>query len=385
MQYQRILLAPSQSFFLFGPRGTGKSTWLRETYPADATFNLLEEKRYQSYLRDPGLFARELSVLKNGAKVVVDEIQRLPNLLNEVHRFIEEKKLIFALSGSSARKLKKDGINLLAGRAIRRWMFPLVPEELREDFQIETVLRYGSIAVVWCQEDRREALDAYVQMYLKEEIQAEALVRNLSGFARFLPIAGLCHAQTLNFTSIARDSGVARTTVQGYIEILQDTLVVFLLPAFEARIRVRERKAPKLYWIDPGLVRAVKNHSGPIAQEERGSLFEGWIASLLYAYQTYRKLFDTWSYWCPTESEQLEVDFLIEKNGQYIAIEVKSAHHVHNNHFKGLRAVRDLSELKSRILIYSGEYRQKTEDGIHVLPLKEFLTILEQDELWQLN
>jgi predicted AAA+ superfamily ATPase len=385
MQYQRILNTPNQSFFLFGPRGTGKSTWLRETYAADATFNLLDEKRYQSYLRDPGLFARELSVLKNGARVVVDEIQRLPNLLNEVHRFIEEKKLTFALSGSSARKLKKDGINLLAGRAVRRWMFPLVPEELGEDFEIEAVLRYGSIAVIWSQEDRREALEAYVQLYLKEEIQAEALVRNLSGFARFLPIAGLCHAQTINFTNIARDAGVARTTVQGYVEILQDTLVVFLLGAYEAKIRVRERKAPKLYWIDPGLVRAVKNHSGPIAQEERGSLFEGWIASLLYAYQTYRKLFDSWSYWCPTESEQMEVDFLLEKNGQYLAIEVKSAQNIHNSHFKGLRAIGSLSELKSRILVYTGEHRQKTEDGIHVLPLKDFLTILERDELWRLE
>lgn len=183
---------------------------------AVATFNLLDEKRYQSYLRDAGLFARELAALKDGSKVVVDEIQRLPSLLNEVHRFIEEKKLIFALSGSSARKLKKDGVNLLAGRAILRFMCPFVPEEPGEDFELETILRYGSIAVIWSQEDRQEALEAYMQMYLKEEIHAEALVRNLGGFSRFLPIAGLCHAQTINFTNIARDAGVARTTVQGF-------------------------------------------------------------------------------------------------------------------------------------------------------------------------
>jgi predicted AAA+ superfamily ATPase len=196
MRYKRILQIPKQSFFLFGPRGTGKSTWLREVYKADAT---LDEKRYQSYLREPGLFARELSTLSTGAKVVVDEIQRLPNLLNEVHRFMEEKQLTFALSGSSARKLKKDGINLLAGRAVRCMIFPLLPEELGNDFDFETVMRYGSNAVIWNQEDRKDALDAYVQMYLKEEIQAEALVRNLSGFARFQPIAGLCHGQVVSF------------------------------------------------------------------------------------------------------------------------------------------------------------------------------------------
>jgi predicted AAA+ superfamily ATPase len=385
MRYKRLLEIPKQSFFLFGSRGTGKSTWLREIYKSDATFNLLDEKRYQSYLRDPGLFARELSTLKEGAKVVVDEIQRLPSLLNEVHRFIEEKRLTFALSGSSARKLKKDGVNLLAGRAVRRMMFPLLPEELGRDFDLEAVLRYGSIAVIWSQEDRREALDAYVQMYLKEEIQAEALVRNLSGFARFLPIAGLCHAQVVNLSNIAREAGVARTTVQGYVEILQDTLVVFQLPAFEAKIRVRERKSPKLYWIDPGLVRAIKNHHGPVAQEERGSLFEGWIAAVLYSYQNYRKLFDSWSYWSPAEAAQLEVDFLLEKEGKFIAIEVKSGQQVHNNHFRGLRAISDLPNLQARLLIYTGDQRQKTEDGIHVLPIDEFLITLQSHALWNLE
>lgn len=245
--------------------------------------------------------------------------------------------------------------------------------------------RHGSIAVIWSQEDRKEALDAYVRMYLKEEIQAEALVRNLAGFARFLPIAGLYHAQVVNVSNIARDAGVARTTVQAYVEILQDILVVFILPAFEAKLRVRERKSPKLYWIDPGLVRAVKNHHGPIAQEERGSLFEGWLATVLYSYQSYRKLFDSWSYWCPSEAEQLEVDFLLEKEGQFIAIEAKSGQQVHNSHFRGLRAIKELPHLKSRLLVYTGDGRQKTEDGIHVFPLAEFLETLRLNRLWSLD
>ena len=160
MQYKRIIKQSRQSFFLFGPRGVGKSTWLREHYKADATFNLLEEKRYQEYLRDPGTFGRELSALPEGSRVVVDEIQRLPDLLNEVHRFIEEKNMTFVLSGSSARKLKRSGVNLLAGRALRRLMFPLLPEELGADFDLETVLRYGSIAVIWGQEEKEEALSS---------------------------------------------------------------------------------------------------------------------------------------------------------------------------------------------------------------------------------
>lgn len=385
MRYNRVLTIPKQSFFLFGPREVGKSTWLRENYQADANFNLLEEKRYQAYLRDSGLFGRELAALIPGSKVVVDEIQRLPQLLNEVHRFIEERSLTFILSGSSVRKLKTDGVNLLAGRALRRMMFPLLPEELQQDFDLEVVLQYGSIAVIWNQEEREEALEAYVQMYLKEEIQAEALVRNLSGFARFLSIAALSHSQAINYSNIARDAGVARTTVQGFVDILQDTLLVFLLPAFEAKIRMRERKNSKLYWIDPGLVRAIKNNSGPIAQEERGTLFEGWIAAVLYAYKSYRKLFDTWSYWCPSEADQLEVDFLLEKAGRYIGIEVKSSQQVHNSHFKGLRAIQSLPDLQSRILVYKGESYQKTSDGIHVLPVGRFLEIISTGELWNLE
>jgi len=384
MLYERIIRSPKQGFFLFGPRGVGKSTWLRNYFKADATFDLLEERRYQDYLRDSGLFGRELDALPKGSRVVVDEIQRMPDLLNEVHRFIEQKKMIFALSGSSARKLKRSGVNLLAGRALRRMMFPLLPEELGADFDLETVLRYGSIAVIWNQEDRDEALEAYAQMYLKEEIKAEALVRNLSGFARFLPIAALCHAQVVNTSSISRDAGVSRSTVQGYLEVLEDTLMTFTLPAYEARLRVRERTHPKLYWIDPGVVRAMKNHHGPVAQEERGALLEGWIASVLYAYQQHRQLFDSWSYWSPTEADQLEVDFLLERERHFLAIEVKSSRQIHNGHFKGLRAIADLSGLQTRILLYTGDSRQKTEDGIHVLPLADMLKELATGNLWNL-
>jgi len=174
----------------------------------------------------------------------VDEIQRLPNLLNEVHRFIEEKRLRFVLCGSSARKLKRAGVNLLAGRVLRRFMHPFVPAELGKRFDLEKALRFGLLPVVWDSAEKEETLAAYTQMYLKEEIQAEALVRNLPGFARFLPLAALFNSQVINTTNIARESGVARTTVTGFLEILEETLLCFKVPAYEARLRVRERKLP---------------------------------------------------------------------------------------------------------------------------------------------
>jgi predicted AAA+ superfamily ATPase len=193
----RILEPPKGSFFLLGPRGTGKSTWLRTVLPRAHTVNLLDEALYQSYLADVSLFAAELRTLKPGSLVVVDEILRLPSLLNEVHRFMEEKRFRFVLCGSSTRKLKQSGTNLLAGRAVRREMHPFIPEELGKSFNLEETLRWGALPMIWASGERRSALEVYVQLYLREEIQAEALVRNLPGFARFLPIAALFHGQVL--------------------------------------------------------------------------------------------------------------------------------------------------------------------------------------------
>jgi len=310
-QYARILRLPNRSFFLFGPRGVGKSTWARERLDNAHRIDLLDEALYHDLLGDPSLFADELRGVPERSWVVVDEIQRIPGLLNEVHRFIEERGLRFALLGSSARKLKTAGTNLLAGRASQMRMFPLVAAELGPDFVLEDVLRFGSIPLVWTATPKRAALEAYVQAYLREEIRAEALVRNLPGFVRFLPIAALFHGQVVNVSAVARDSGTSRTTVSGYLEILEDTLVTYRLRAFEAKLRVRERKHPKLYWIDSGLVRAVKKQFGPVTMEERGALLEGWVLTLLRAYAEDRELYDDIFYWAPTQARRLEVDFLL--------------------------------------------------------------------------
>ena len=210
-------------FFLLGPRGVGKTTLIRSLKLASHEISLLDETRYQHYLARPGSFYEQLYVLKKGSWVFVDEIQRLPNLLNEIHRLIEDKKLHFILTGSSARKLRKAGVNLLAGRAVYRYLYPLTPMEMGKSFSLELALETGTIPLIWNAEDKRDTLKSYVQVYLKEEIQAEAIVRNLSGFARFLPVAALFHGQTINLSNIARDCEVARPTVSGFFQILEDT------------------------------------------------------------------------------------------------------------------------------------------------------------------
>jgi predicted AAA+ superfamily ATPase len=378
----RILAAPKGSFFLFGPRGSGKSTWLRGAFPKALRIDLLDEALYQSYLADIGAFAAELRVLPPGSMVVVDEVQRLPALLNEVHRHIEDRRLRFVLCGSSARKLKTAGTNLLAGRAVRRYLHPFLPEELGEDFDLDEALRYGTLPVVWMAPDRGEALIAYTQLYLKEEIQAEALVRNLPGFARFLPVAALFHGAVINVSGLSRDAGAARTTVADYLEILEDTLLAFRLPAFEARLRVRERRHPKLYWADAGLPRAMKRQLGPPTAEERGHLFEGWVASVLRAYRDYRGLFEDWGYWAAGNGSALEVDFVLRRGKALVALEVRSGRKVFEADLRGLRAIAEVPQVVRRIVVCRGERRQKTADGIEILPVAAFLTQLEGQSLF---
>jgi predicted AAA+ superfamily ATPase len=379
----RIIKVPEQSFFLLGPRGSGKSTWLRATFPDAHIIDLLSEETYQRLLANPGQFAEELRAVPTGRRVIVDEVQRLPNLLNEVHRFMEEKQLKFVLCGSSARKLKRTGVNLLAGRALRRSMHPFVHEELGEKFDLEETLRYGAMPIVWDSNAKQETLSAYVQLYLKEEIQAEALVRNLPGFARFLPIAALFHGQNINVANIAREAGVARTTVTGYLDILEETLLCFRLPAYEARLRVRERKLPKWYWCDPGIVRAMKRTTGPMAPEEEGALFEGLVAQLLRAYKDYRSMCDDILYWAPSDRTTQEVDFILIRGSDLIAVEAKSGRTFKNAWCKGLRVIETLKGLQRRIVVYPRGSAMKTKDGIDVLPFKQFADELAADSLWR--
>ncbi|MCR4373951.1 MAG: ATP-binding protein [Acidobacteria bacterium] len=378
--YPRLLQPPAESFFLLGLRGSGKSTWARQHFPDATRFDLLDESLYQAFLRDPALFGAELRRQRQGAWVVVDEVQRLPSLLNEVHRAIEDLGLRFVLLGSSARKLKAAGTNLLAGRAVVRSLHPFVPAELGDAFDLNEVLRYGSLPIVWQAPSKRDRLEAYTQLYLREEIQAEALVRNLSGFARFLPIAALFHGQVINVAGLARDAGVARTTVSGYLEILADTHLVSMLPAYEARLRVKERKHPKLFWTDPGIVRAMKRSFHAPVAEERGALLEGWVAELLRAHNAYAGLYDGLFYWAPAHGS-IEVDFLIQRGRELIAVEVKAATRPHQPDFAGLSAIAELATVRRRILVHTGPRAFNTADGIEALPAEGFAELVASGRL----
>ena len=379
--YDRLIEPPEQSFFLFGMRGVGKSAWARAALPGAEYVDLLDERLYQDLLADPSLFAQSIGHLAPADWVVVDEVQRLPALLNEVHRLIETRRLRFALLGSSARKLKTAGTNLLAGRALRKTMLPLTAAELDAEFDLDRVLRHGSVPLVWTSAAPHTVLEAYVQLYLKEEIRAEALVRNLPGFARFLPVAALFNGQIVNVAGIARDAGVARTTVQGYLEILEDTLLVHRLPAYEANVRVRERKLPKLYWVDPGVVRAVKRQLGAVAAEERGALLESWVVTTLRAHAAGQALYDEMWYWAPHQTGT-EVDLLLRRGREMLAIEVKSTARYHTGLLKSLRAVRTLPRLVRRLLVYTGRRSFVSSDGVEIWPAVRFAAAVADGRLW---
>jgi predicted AAA+ superfamily ATPase len=380
--YKRIFRPPTKSFFLFGPRGSGKSTLLKSLYPNAHVFNLLMEREYQSYLVDPELFYNKVQALPKNQWVIVDEIQRLPELLNYVHQLIEEKKWKFVLTGSSARKLKRSGTNLLAGRAITRQLFPFTPEEIGLDFDLKKCLQYGTLPIVWDSDDKEETLNSYVETYLKQEIKEEALVKNLGGFSRFLRIAAVMHGQTLNISNIARDSEVARTTATGFFEILTDTLIGERLEPYSPKLRVREAKHSKFYFCDPGIVRALKGHFGALRAEEIGSLFEGFIFQILKAYQSYHKTFDEIYFWQPAEAEKTEVDFLLRKEDSFCAIEVKATNRVRPDDLRGLKAIRKLPGLKRKILVYTGKDSQRLSEDIEVMPILTLSELLRTNTLF---
>ncbi|MBK8203573.1 MAG: ATP-binding protein [Bdellovibrionales bacterium] len=379
--YQRLIQPPKGSFFLLGPRGSGKSTWAKSVFEGETYVNLLLEREFTKFLVRPDALISELSVLKAGSWVVIDEIQKVPALLDAVHHLIEEKKLRFCLTGSSARKIRRGGANLLGGRAASRVMFPFLPEELGSDFDIREAMQFGTLPIVFAAEDKIDVLRSYVQTYLKEEIQAEALVKNLPGFARFLPVAGIFHGQALNVSYVSREAEVARTTVQAYFEILEDTLLANRLEAFAPKLRAREKSRPKFYIIDPGLAMALKQRRGEPSNEEFGHLLEGFIYMLLRAYNQKNDLYDEINFWSPAEAKMTEVDFLLSRGQEKIAIEIKAKEKWSTTDLKGLHAVSQLKGLKRKILVTLGSRRMKLDSGIEVFPFSAFNELLNKNQL----
>ena len=372
--FTRQLQVPERSFFLFGPRGTGKTTWLRQQLPTALWFDLLRTQTFLDLSQRPELFRQQVEARPRGSWVVVDEVQRLPSLLNEVHALIAEhgRRYRFALSGSSARKLKRLDVNLLAGRAINRQFFPLTAAELNFDVDVDRVLQFGLLPQIRSDpEFAVDALDAYVSNYLREEIQQEALVRRLDSFARFLQVAALMNGQIANVAGLARDAAVARPTVQGYFEALTDTLIGIWLPAWRRRAKAKEVARPKFYLFDSGVARALAGRlREPLEGVERGFLLETWMLHELRAAIALQNLGGDLSYWrTPSGSE---VDFVWTRGRRAIGIEVKASPRWRAEFGGPLKSLAADRIVHSAVGVYTGV--GELQDGpLRVLPVMAFL------------
>jgi len=367
-----LLKLPPKSFFLFGPRGTGKSVWLAQVLEqADLRIDLLKSSEYLRYRRDPSVLSQEVNALRENAWVIIDEIQKLPELLDEVHSLLFESDHAyrFALSGSSARKLKKSHANMLAGRALSKRMFPLAMLEVGTDFDLEFALSYGQMPMcvtLPSVDEKVEFLDAYVETYLREEIQQEALVRNLDSFFRFLSVAAIVNGQLLNISNVARDVGVARSTVQGYFSILEDTLIGWYLPAYRNRAKVKEVAHSKFYLFDCGVQRALAGlHRDTPAELEKGVLFETFILNEFRALNSWRSHGARFFYW-RTESGN-EVDLIWKTGRRAIGFEIKYAKAWKERFNRGLNVLLASGDIQMAFGVYRGDRVLRVGD-VTVLP-----------------
>jgi predicted AAA+ superfamily ATPase len=374
----RFLHEPRGSFFLFGPRGTGKSTWLKTLHPDALYIDLLLPDIHRSYLARPERLLEALDAHPEEKLVIIDEVQRVPDLLPTVHHLVEARRdTRFILTGSSARKLRRAGTDLLAGRLLMRTMHPYLASELGSDFSLEESLKYGMVPLVVESADRRETTQAYVGMYVKEEIQAEGLVRNAGNFARFLETVSFCHAAPLNVATVARDSGVERKTVEGYLSILEDLLLSFRVPVFRRRAKRILTSHEKIYLFDAGIFRALRP-TGPMdrAAEAEGPALEGLVAQHVRAWAAARGRDNDLFFW--RTKAGLEVDLVLYGEDGLWAFEVKNSRNVHRVELRALREFKqDYPEARC-LLLYRGSERLRI-DGVLCLPCTEFLRGLRPD------
>ena len=357
-----------RSCFLFGPRQTGKSTLIRQQLSEFPTFNLLDQELFVRLSRNPGLIRETLA--PDATVAVIDEIQKMPALLNEVHLLIEERGVRFLLTGSSARSLRRKGVNLLGGRARSRTLHPFVRAELGGRFDLARALQYGLLPSIYFSDAPREDLAAYAGDYLREEVAAEAIVRNIGAFSRFLEVAALAHGEMINFSNLASDAQVPVSTVREYYAILKDTFIAHEVPAFSATSKRKAISTAKYYLFDIGLARHLQGRRGLApGTPEYGSAFESYLFQEIKAFCDYH-LLDAPRYW--RSKSGFEVDFLFAD----IAVEVKAKRVVGARDLRGLRALRE-ENLFAQHLLVCMEPAPRLVDGIRVLPWEFFL-----EELW---
>ena len=333
---RRFFAEPAGSFFLFGPRGTGKSTWLRQRFPKALWIDMLQPDVHRAFLARPERL-RDLVLGSESQMVVVDEVQKAPELLDVVHSLIDSTETLFALTGSSARKLRRTGVDLLAGRAVLRTMHPFMAAELGETFDLQRALRDGMLPLVWGSPDGADALRAYASLYLGEEVQAEGLVRNIGHFSRFLETISFAHGGVLNISNLARECAVGRKTAEGYVEILEDLLLAFRLPVFRRRAGRQVTATPKLYLFDTGVFRSLRP-TGPLDRPEEidGCALEGLVAQHLRAWTELTAAAHGLYFWRTPSGT--EVDFIIYGEQGLWAFAVKNTTSVRGSDLKGLRA-----------------------------------------------
>jgi predicted AAA+ superfamily ATPase len=375
--FARKLPPPDRSFFLLGARGTGKTTWIQQHFADAAWYDLLLVAESLRLSREPGVLRAECLALPDGAWVVIDEVQRVPEVLDEVQHLMTKKRQRFVLSGSSARKLKRSGVNMLAGRAEMRHMFPLVSAEAGLDRPLDEILVEGNLPLAVTGSRPAAFLRSYCDVYLREEVQAEALVRQIGPFHRFLEVAARMNGQTVNVAGIARDAGIARQTANDFFQILIDTLLATWLVAWKLKRAVKQVAHPKFYLFDTGVAR----HLGGTAHlhlhpEERGALLETFLLHELRAYLHYSDLEYPIAYWQPHGGA--EVDFVVETRDGLVAIEVKAGNRWDSRFGAGIRSLRERvgkGKVKG-VGVYTGP-RALVADDVRVLPWKAFL-----EELW---
>ncbi|HAB99288.1 MAG TPA: ATPase [Parachlamydiales bacterium] len=376
---KRFFTPPKQSFFLFGPRGTGKSTWMKTLFPNAFYINLLLSTLREKFRAYPDELIKEVAALSKPAIVIIDEVQKVPDLLAVVHTLIEEKQDIqFILTGSSARKLKRGGADLLGGRALIKHLDPFMASELGNLFTLEKALRIGMLPLAWSSEEPEELLSTYASVYIDEEVQAEALVRNIGQFARFLHIMSFSHAQVINMNNIARESSVKRHTADNFISILEDLLLSSKINVFTHRAQRELTQHPKFYFFDAGVFRALRKLGpGDSHQEIDGAALEGLVFQHLQSWIHYTKGRHDLYFW--RTKSGLEVDFIIYGESHFWAIEVKNSHVVSPEDVRGLQHfIEDYPEAKP-LLLYRGSTRLEYKN-ILCIPVGQFLKEIKPNQ-----
>ena len=382
--FERTLSLPdagAETFFLWGPRQAGKSTLLRRRYPDGLWFDLLKADEFRRYVSRPELLREDLEAADAdpARQVVIDEVQKVPALLDEVHWLIENRGLRFALCGSSARKVRRGAANLLGGRALRYELRGLTAGEVGDSFDLDRALNHGYLPRIYESGQPRRLLDAYIADYLRQEVAAEGLVRNLPAFSEFLDAAALSDGEPVNYSSVARECGVSGPTAKAYFGILEDTLLARWLPAWRRRAKRRLLAAPKLYFEDVGVVnRLARRGEVERGSDSYGKAFENWVFHELSAYVAYRDLDERLTYWRLPSG--IEVDFVL--GDMRLAIEAKASVRVASHHLRGLRTLAEEHPGVARRIVVCLEPRaRRTSGGIDILPATDFARRLWQGDL----